>query len=91
MKPVFVVFDGPPNHDSGRFVEVETADGKSVVNADFPWTEHGDYWHLGPFFTANQLRAAQVAILRAVGAEYGETKKYPGPCFRMADELEKQT
>ncbi len=25
-----IVFDGPPSHESGRFVEVETADGKSI-------------------------------------------------------------
>jgi hypothetical protein len=25
-----VIFDGPPSHESGRFVEVETLDGKSI-------------------------------------------------------------
>ena len=25
-----IVFDGPPSHESGRFVEVEDADGKSI-------------------------------------------------------------
>ncbi len=25
-----VIFDGPPSHESGRFVEVETDDGKSI-------------------------------------------------------------
>ena len=43
----------------------------------------------GMKLTADQLRAAQVAVLRKVGAEYGESEKYPGPCVRMADELEK--
>lgn len=25
-----IVFDGPPGHEAGRFVEVENADGKSI-------------------------------------------------------------
>jgi len=25
-----IIFDGPPSHESGRFVEVETDDGKSI-------------------------------------------------------------
>lgn len=25
-----IVFDGPPSHESGRFIEVEDADGKSI-------------------------------------------------------------
>lgn len=39
-----IVFDGPPSHESGRFVEVETSDGKSVQAGE--WQQHGDYWHL---------------------------------------------
>lgn len=39
-----IVFDGPPAHQSGRFVEVETADGKSVSVGR--WEQRGDYWHL---------------------------------------------
>ncbi|ALJ19529.1 hypothetical protein [Microbacterium sp. No. 7] len=27
---VHIVFDGPPAHESGRFVEVETPDGESI-------------------------------------------------------------
>jgi hypothetical protein len=30
LKPVDVVFDGPPGHESGRFVEVENGEGKSL-------------------------------------------------------------
>ena len=25
-----IVFDGPPNHEGGRFVEVENSDGQSI-------------------------------------------------------------
>ncbi|MCH8233144.1 MAG: hypothetical protein IIB82_10955, partial [Bacteroidetes bacterium] len=38
--PINIIFDGPPNHESGRFVEVETDDGKSI-NAG-KWTERPD-------------------------------------------------
>ena len=29
-KAINIIFDGPPSHKSGRFVEVETDDGKSI-------------------------------------------------------------
>ena len=47
-KPVFVVFDGPPAPEAGRFIEVETAEGKSVRAGE--WEQDGDYWYLGPFY-----------------------------------------
>lgn len=46
--PVYVIFDGPPSHESGRFVEVETEDGKSVSVGK--WEKRGDYWQLGPLY-----------------------------------------
>jgi len=30
MLPINIIFDGPPSHESGRFIEVETDDGKSI-------------------------------------------------------------
>lgn len=52
-EPLYVIFDGPPSHESGRFVEVETADGKSV-NAG-TWENHsGKYWRLGPLYRESQ-------------------------------------
>jgi hypothetical protein len=40
-----VVFDGPPSHESGRFVEVEDKNGKSVKVGR--WIDRGDgYWTL---------------------------------------------
>jgi len=39
-----VVFDGPPSHESGRFVEVESADGRGVRIGR--WEQRGDFWHL---------------------------------------------
>lgn len=29
-QPINIIFDGPPSHESGRFIEVETDDGKSI-------------------------------------------------------------
>lgn len=37
---VDVVFDGPPSHESGRFVEVEDEQGKSISFGE--WIDRGD-------------------------------------------------
>ncbi len=39
-RAVNIIFDGPPSHESGRFVEVETDDGK-MVNAG-EWLKRDD-------------------------------------------------
>ena len=39
-QPINIIFDGPPSHKSGRFVEVETDDGKSVNAGE--WIERPD-------------------------------------------------
>lgn len=40
-----IVFDGPPGPEAGRFVEVETQDGRSVSVGE--WVERPDgYWAL---------------------------------------------
>lgn len=42
---VDVVFDGPPDHEAGRFVEVEQADGSGVKLGN--WVQRDDgYWAL---------------------------------------------
>ena len=42
---IHVVFDGPPEHEVGRFVEVETPDGKGVKVGE--WVQRPDgYWAL---------------------------------------------
>ena len=38
-----IVFDGPPSHESGRFVEVEL-DEKSISLGE--WVQDGDFWYL---------------------------------------------
>lgn len=39
-KAINIIFDGPPNHESGRFVEVETDDGESINVGE--WIERED-------------------------------------------------
>jgi hypothetical protein len=39
-----IIFDGPPGPDSGRFVEVETDDGKSINVGE--WIRDGNWWKL---------------------------------------------
>lgn len=40
-----IVFDGPPEHKAGRFVEVETDDGKSINIGE--WIKRSDgFWVL---------------------------------------------
>lgn len=35
-----IIFDGPPSHESGRFVEVELDDGRSINVGE--WIDKGD-------------------------------------------------
>jgi len=46
QREIQIVFDGPPSHESGRFVEVEDAvTGESIKWGE--WIEAPDgYWHL---------------------------------------------
>ena len=43
-KAINIVFAGAPGHDSARFVEVETDDGKSINVGE--WTQRGNFWVL---------------------------------------------
>lgn len=48
MRKVYVVFDAPPGHEGGRFVEVEDEHGVGVGGLE--WEEEADgKWRLGPF------------------------------------------
>jgi len=47
VKPeeIHIVFDGPPSHESGRFVEVEDTQGRSISVGE--WHERSDgLWEL---------------------------------------------
>lgn len=39
-----IVFDGPPSHESGRFVEVESPTGTSIRMGE--WIQDGELWRL---------------------------------------------
>ena len=43
-KAINIIFDGPPGPEAGRFVEVETDDGKSINAGE--WIEKDGYWAL---------------------------------------------
>ena len=50
LQELYVIFDGPPTHEAGRFVEVENTEGKSV-STNCEWVEQSNgYWALGPFY-----------------------------------------
>lgn len=51
---VAIVFDGPPSHKSGRFVEAEL-DGKSANIGE--WEQRGKYWELRPTRAIDRLIA----------------------------------
>jgi len=40
MAAINIIFDGPPSHVPGRFVEVETDDGSSISAGE--WIERDD-------------------------------------------------
>lgn len=44
----WIVFDGPPGPEPGRFVEVEDQDGRGAVGSR-EWRNEGELWALGPF------------------------------------------
>ena len=44
-KFIDIVFDGPPSHESGRFVEVEDMAGKGIRAGEWVYREDG-YWAL---------------------------------------------
>lgn len=48
LRKVYVVFDGPPEHNAGRFVEVEDENGHSLRAGGWEKCKDG-YWTLGPF------------------------------------------
>jgi len=62
---IVVVFDGPPSHVSGRFVEVEDGQGAGV-KTHHGWKEREDgLWEIGPFLDlTDRERAALTLVAR---------------------------
>ena len=44
MDEIHIVFDGPSSHESGRFVEVEDAEGHGLKRGR--WIERDGFWRL---------------------------------------------
>lgn len=73
MSYIDVVFDGPPSHESGRFVECEAPDGSRVSAGE--WAQRPDgLWRMrieimppGPTLPWN-VRAVRFALGFALGA-----------------------
>lgn len=40
MSAINIIFDGPPSHESGRFIEVENDAGESIHVGE--WIDRGD-------------------------------------------------
>lgn len=60
-KAVYVIFDGPPSHESGRFVEVEDEQGQSHKVGE--WKERvGGWWALGPFVGAEEFAGVKAEL-----------------------------
>lgn len=77
MDHIDIVFDGPPGHEAGRFVEVENAAGASINFGE--WVERADgYWVLripAPGMTVAEMVAAVDACREALFAK-GYEKPY---------------
>ena len=76
QEPLYVIFDGPPSHESGRFVEVENERGESVKVGEWRRLPDG-LWSLGPLYAAPVAQTADARdaqILKLLGEMEGRAK-----------------
>ena len=59
MKEVYVIFDGPPGHNGGRFVELEDANGNSVNSPGWMENQKKGFWRLGPLYLAAESESTE--------------------------------
>jgi len=74
-----IVFDGPPAHESGRFVEVEDANQCSISIGE--WIEDGDLWRLR---IPDPRRCAELEA--ECNQRSSETSRIAARCDRMGEE-----
>lgn len=94
MRPVWVIFDGPPAYDSGRFVEVEDGHGRGT-DAPVGWEPYpfGDlaakgWMRLGPFLPVAGLSEALEESLRMEGCPPEAAARAVGRLLPMALRVE---
>ncbi|KXO90927.1 hypothetical protein AXK58_21065 [Tsukamurella tyrosinosolvens] len=91
-----IVFDGPPSHESGRFVEVEDSAGRSIQIGD--WLDRGDgHWTLrvpvsAPLDPGNpedlrQVREVVLKLRSAVGPATAKGATLGSFAYLLADEI----
>lgn len=73
-----IVFDGPPSHESGRFIEVENERGEGISFGK--WKQEGEYWYLE--FSNPAVFEARIMELEA---ERGELRNHES--FNTAEVL----
>lgn len=80
-----VVFDGPPNHVSGRFVEVEDAQGRSINVGQ--WMERADgLWALRiPVSLDARIEQERRRALEAAAQAVEPTNDKPCGCIEHLD------
>ncbi|KKM05693.1 hypothetical protein LCGC14_1751510 [marine sediment metagenome] len=83
-KPIEIVFDGPPSHESGRFVEVEQG-GKSIKFGE--WRDGKDgFWYLvlPKLYSGTDALIAENERLRKMFLKYGEhSNNHLGLCEQL--------
>jgi hypothetical protein len=82
----YVVFDGPPTQESGRFVEVEDGHGHGLgpSQTGAEWRERDDgWWELGPF--ANAREVERLKTLATTGEAAWVCEKHPDQPFPHDD------
>lgn len=100
MGYIDVVFDGPPDHRGGRFVEVENEQGHSISAGNWiKWVKPNDdeYWRLRIHTDRgiNSIAKEMHAIATASGFHSGDAKKTPleevalwhSECSEAAEEI----
>ncbi len=65
-----ILFDGPPSHEGGRFIEVENEKGEGISFGE--WIEQGDYWVL-QFPDNREINANLLEALEAFANAYAYT------------------
>ncbi|MGP0047851.1 MAG: hypothetical protein ACLPZR_03240 [Solirubrobacteraceae bacterium] len=67
---IYIVFDGPPSHESGRFIETENEKGEGVGPEGVNWNQREDgYWVLGPFLPVSEREQIRKTWGAAILAE----------------------